>query len=105
MAMVRYTPETLPEPTEKDWARVDSIKDQDIDFSDIPEITDLSTFHPWSEWKDRHLYKPVKAKVNCTLDADVVAWLKRDGRGYQTRMNAILRKVMLSSLAASNPPQ
>jgi uncharacterized protein (DUF4415 family) len=91
--------ETLPPITEEGLARMDSIRDEDIDFSDIPEITDFSGFHPW---KDRHLYrpaKPLKAKVNCTLDADVVAWLKKDGRGYQTRMNAILRRAMADNLA------
>jgi uncharacterized protein (DUF4415 family) len=105
MAIVRYTLETLPEITDEALARMDSIKDEDIDFSDIPEITDFSEFHLW---KDRHLYrpaKPIKKKVNCTLDADVVAWLKKDGKGYQTRMNAILRQAMLGSLSspASNP--
>jgi uncharacterized protein (DUF4415 family) len=40
------------------------------------------------------MYKPVKVVVTCRLDADIVAWLKREGRGYQTRMNAILRNAM-----------
>jgi uncharacterized protein (DUF4415 family) len=101
--------DNLPPITEEALARMDSIKDEDIDFSDIPEITDFSDFHLW---RDRHLYRPMKphkAKVNCTLDADVVAWLNKDGKGYQTRMNAILRQAMLSSLAgassASGPSQ
>jgi uncharacterized protein (DUF4415 family) len=102
MAIVRYTMENLPPITEEALARMDSIKDEDIDFSDIPQITDFSDFHPY---RDRHLYRPMKprkAKVNCTLDADVVAWLKKDGRGYQTRMNAILRQAMIGSLAAAS---
>jgi uncharacterized protein (DUF4415 family) len=103
MAIVSYTLETLPKLTEEDLARIDSIRDEDIDFSDMPEITDFSTFRPSTEWKNRRLYRPRKAKVNCTLDADVVAWLKKDGKGYQTRMNAILRKAMLSALAQANP--
>ncbi|GHV61537.1 hypothetical protein AGMMS49587_05960 [Spirochaetia bacterium] len=92
MAMVTYTLETVPKPTKEDWERLDSVKDEDIDCSDMPEITDFSGFHLW---KDRDLYRPVKVPVNCKLDADVVTWLKKAGKGYQTRMNAILRKAML----------
>jgi uncharacterized protein (DUF4415 family) len=39
-------------------------------------------------------YKPLKKPVTLRLDADVVAWFKRDGRRYQTRINAALRRVM-----------
>jgi uncharacterized protein (DUF4415 family) len=39
-------------------------------------------------------YRPVKRKVSLRLDADLLAWLKRQGRGYQTRINRILRKAM-----------
>lgn len=42
----------------------------------------------------RKLYRPVKQQVSLRLDADVLAWLKRGGRGYQTRINQALRKVM-----------
>jgi uncharacterized protein (DUF4415 family) len=94
MAIVRYTSETVPKPTRKDWKRLDSLKDEDIDYSDIPEITDFSKFHPWEQ---RQMFKPVKVAVTCKLDADVVAWLKQAGRGYQTRMNAILREAMFHS--------
>ena len=43
-----------------------------------------------------HLYKPVKQAVSMRLDADVVAWLKQSGPGYQTRANQILREKMLA---------
>ena len=39
-------------------------------------------------------YRPVKRRVSLRLDADAVAWFKREGRGYQTRINRALRKVM-----------
>jgi uncharacterized protein (DUF4415 family) len=91
MGTVKFTTETLPKSSKEDWDRVDAIKDGEIDYSDIPEFKNLSGFHPWS---DRKMYKPVKVTVTCKLDADIVAWLKRDGKGYQTRMNAILRNVM-----------
>ncbi len=41
------------------------------------------------------LYKPLKRPVTLRLDADVIAWFKTDGRGYQTRINRALRQVML----------
>ncbi|MGO9861994.1 MAG: BrnA antitoxin family protein [Terriglobales bacterium] len=41
------------------------------------------------------MYKPVKKPVTLRLDADVVAWFQRAGRGYQTRINRALRKVMI----------
>jgi uncharacterized protein (DUF4415 family) len=39
-------------------------------------------------------YRPLKKPVTLRLDADVIAWFKKDGRRYQTRINAALRKVM-----------
>jgi uncharacterized protein (DUF4415 family) len=40
-------------------------------------------------------YRPVKQPVTLRLDADVVAWFKRQGRGYQTRINRALRELMM----------
>src|ERR1039457_7269284 len=44
------------------------------------------------DWAD--MYRPVKKPVTLRLDADVLSWFKRAGRGYQTRINQALRKVM-----------
>jgi uncharacterized protein (DUF4415 family) len=96
MAIVSCTLETRPQRSEEDWARFDAMTEADIDFSDIPEIKDLSGLRLRSK---RPMYKPVKVNVNCKLDADIVAWLKSGGKGYQTRLNAILRRVMLSASA------
>jgi uncharacterized protein (DUF4415 family) len=65
-----------------------------IDTSDIPEL-------PASAWKDAvrgRFYRPVKQAVSLRLDADVLAWLKKDGQGYQTRVNQMLRERMLKDL-------
>jgi uncharacterized protein (DUF4415 family) len=43
-------------------------------------------------------YRPLKKPVTLRLDADVIAWFKKDGRRYQTRINAALRKVMESEM-------
>jgi uncharacterized protein (DUF4415 family) len=46
-------------------------------------------------------YKPLKKPVTLRLDADVLAWFKKDGRRYQTRINQALRKVMERELRAT----
>jgi uncharacterized protein (DUF4415 family) len=68
--------------------------DDTIDYSDIPPLSD--TF--WQNAVRNPLYKPVKIHASIRLDADVIAWLKSQGRGYQTRVNAILRNEMLKSM-------
>ena len=90
--MVSYTLKTLPKVSQKELDRVAAIKDGDINFSDIPEIKGLSGLRPRL---GGNLYKPVKVAVTCKLDADIVLWLKQGGKGYQTRLNSILRHVML----------
>jgi|SRR6267142_4294487 len=47
-----------------------------------------------------HLYRPIKRPVTMRLDADVIAWLKQGGPGYQTKANRLLRKEMLKSRRA-----
>ena len=64
------------------------MKDEDIDTSDIPEIKD------WSKAVVGKFYRPIKEPVTIRLDSDVVAWLKSAGPGYQTRINALLRRAM-----------
>jgi uncharacterized protein (DUF4415 family) len=60
--------------------------DRDIDTRDIPEVRD------WKGAKRGVFYRPVKQQLTLRLDADVVDWFKRQGEGYQTRINAVLRK-------------
>jgi uncharacterized protein (DUF4415 family) len=62
--------------------------DKEIDYSDIPPITD------WIGAVVGKFYRPVKETVTIRLDADVLDWLKQGGKGYQTRVNKILRTVM-----------
>ena len=70
------------------------------DFSDMPELTDeqLAQLKP-SHYRNMANYKPIKKTVNVRLDADVIEWLQNGGKGYQTRMNAILREAMLRSVS------
>jgi uncharacterized protein (DUF4415 family) len=46
-------------------------------------------------------YRPIKKPVTLRLDADVIAWFKKDGRRYQTRINAALRRVMTREMRAA----
>ncbi len=89
----------LPPLTETQKAELAALAkrpDSEIDFSDIPEMTDPQ-FEAAVKIRGG-LYRPVKQQLTTRLDADVVAWLKSQGKGYQSRINAILRREMLASL-------
>lgn len=71
-----------------DWSRLEEMQDNEIDYSEIPEIDE-------EFWAKTELESPLpKDRVTIRLDHDVLQWLKSRGRGYQTRINAILRKYM-----------
>jgi len=63
-------------------------KDEDIDLSDQPEVRD------WTESMVGKFYRPIKKPLTIRVDADVLAWLKAQGKGYQTRINNLLRNAM-----------
>jgi len=65
----------------------------DINCSDIPELTEQEL----KKAVQSRFYRPVKQHVSLRIDADVLAWFKSQGKGYQTRINAILRERMLHS--------
>jgi len=71
-----------------DLARIDRMKDSDIDYSDVPALDKSFLKKAMLAWP------PEKKQLTIRLDADVLAWLKRGGRGYQTRINRILRVAM-----------
>jgi uncharacterized protein (DUF4415 family) len=64
------------------------MKDSEIDTTDIPAVAD------WSMAAVGKFYRPIKKPLTIRLDADVLAWLKGAGSGYQTRINALLRRAM-----------
>jgi len=76
-------------------------RDEDIDFSDAPLVLN------WSEAEIGKFYRPPKKPVTMRLDSDVLAWLKTDGRGYQTKANWLLRTAMLhfTKQASARRPQ
>jgi len=65
-----------------------------IDYSDIPPLD--AGF--WKHAVQNPFYKPKKTSTTVRVDADVLLWLKTQGEGYQTRLNAILRSAMLAAL-------
>ena len=76
--------------------------DSEIDYSDIPAQDPAD----WVGAEHGRFYRPLKTQTSIRIDKDVMAWLKRDGKGYQTRINAILREAMLRDLqqaAVSQP--
>ena len=73
----------------KELEALAAMPDSEIDTSDIPEIRELP-----SDAVVGRFYRPKKTSVTMRLDADVVAWLKASGEGYQTRINAYLRELM-----------
>jgi uncharacterized protein (DUF4415 family) len=69
--------------------------DDGTDTSEIPELTEKF----WQNAVRNPFYRPVKRQLTLRLDADIIAWLRRQGRGYQTRANALLREAMLGDLS------
>lgn len=86
LADIKLTPKRRQE-----LAALAARPDSEIDFSDIPELTERF----WRHAIPNPFYRPVKKQLTVRLDADVIAWLRKQGKGYQTRMNALLRAAML----------
>lgn len=68
--------------------RIDKLGDENIDYGDIPELDDEVFAQPLVSWP------PKKETITIRVDSDVLEWFKRQGRGYQTRINQILRRYM-----------
>ena len=98
--MVSYTLETLPPLTAAQRANLDRMAELqargelEIDTSDIPEMTD----EQFKAAVKSRFHRPRKQQITALIDADVLAWLKSQGKGYQPRLNAILRDAMLRSI-------
>ena len=78
-------------------ARLAAQPDSEIDFSEIPPLKEEF----WRNAVRNPFYRPVKQQLTVRLDADVVAWLRRQGKGYQTRLNRLLREAMLKHIKKS----
>ncbi len=73
-------------PSRTDWDRVTQMKDEEIDYSDIPPLRD-------DFFKEAHVRWPGnKKQVTLRIDPDVIEFFKKQGKGYQSMINAVLRK-------------
>ena len=96
MKKVEHTLDTLPPLTEAqktELKRLAALSDNQIDTSDVPELTESQL----AQMAKPEHFRPIKQQITARLDADVLAWLKAGGKGYQSRMNAILRQAMLNA--------
>lgn len=96
---VRYEVDlrNLPPLTDAQKAEIEALAampEDQIDTSDIPPLDDAF----WKSAVRSPFYKPTKTATTVRVDSDVLAWLKSQGKGYQTRMNAILRRAMLAEI-------
>jgi len=82
----------MPNASKTDWKRLARQADQDIDTSEVPELGD-------DFFEQAELHVPAKQSVTIRLDADVLAWFKEQGAGYQTRINQLLRQYMQAQLS------
>lgn len=103
--IVRYeripgTPLTADQREELE--RLKNLPDDQIDLSDIPEWTDemFDRAIKNRELNRARFFRPVKQPVTVRIDADIVHWLKSQGKGYQTRLNSHLRQWMRKELLA-----
>ncbi len=87
----------LPPLTADQKAELETLKslpESELDYSDLPNLPNEF----WDGAKRGLFYKPTKTSTTVRIDADVLAWLRAQGKGYQTRINAILRREMLASM-------
>lgn len=87
----------LPPLTEWQKAELAALmgkRDEDIDHGDVPTLG--AEF--WKNAERGKFYKPTKTSTTVRIDSDVLAWLRSQGKGYQSRINAILRREMLMAV-------
>jgi uncharacterized protein (DUF4415 family) len=97
--IVRYemdlsNPPPLTDKQEAELKALAAMPDKTIDTSDIPPLDDAF----WKNAVSSPFYRPTKTSITVRVDSDVLAWLRGQGQGYQTRINAILRDAMLRAL-------
>ena len=77
-----------------------SMSEDQIDTSDIPPLPEAF----WQTAVRNPFYRPIKQQLTVRLEVDVLTWLRSAGRGYQTKLNAILREAMVREVTQQAPP-
>ena len=88
------SPMPLTDKQKAEIKAVSELPNSKIDYSDIPPLS--AEF--WKSAAFNQFYKPTKTSTTVRVDSDVLAWLKSQGKGYQTRINAILRAAMMHEI-------
>ncbi|WP_263374201.1 BrnA antitoxin family protein [Granulicella aggregans] len=99
--IVRFELNSMPPLTEAQRQNLKALAarpDTEIDTTDAPEMTE----EQWRTAERGHFYRPVKRQITARVDADVLDWLKAQGKGYQSRINAILRREMLEAAKSAS---
>jgi uncharacterized protein (DUF4415 family) len=81
----------ISESVRKELAALAAKPENEIDLSDLPATTEQD----WRGAARGKFYRPIKQQLTVRIDADVLEWLKSQGKGYQSRLNEILRAAML----------
>ena len=93
---------TISNESQTDWERLDAMEAEDINLSDIPELT--PEMFAKAVIKRGLKDKENKAQVTLRVDPDVLRWFKSQGHGYQTRINSLLRAYMEANLSQNKTP-
>jgi len=91
-------PRPLTHKEHAEIAALAKMPDREIDYSDISRISAQFLERAVRRGLDR----PVKRQLSIRVDADVLAWLKSHGKGYHSRLNDILRSLMVEELKSSS---
>ena len=84
----------VSESIRKELAALAAQPENEIDFSDLPPTTEQD----WHGAVRGKFYRPIKQQLTVRIDADVLDWLKSQGKGYQSRLNDILRTAMIEKV-------
>ena len=81
----------VPDAVRKELAALAAKPEARIDLSDLP----ATSAQDWKGATRGQFYRPVKQQLTVRIDADILAWLKSQGKGSQSRLNEILRAAMV----------
>lgn len=100
--MIQYevdltNPPALTAAQKAELKAFDAMPENAIDYSDIPPLDEAF----WKNAVRNPFYKPTKTSTTVRIDSDVLQWLRMQGKGYQSKINAILRREMLASFKSA----
>jgi len=100
--MIQYevdlaNPPALTPAQKAELVALDAMPESTIDYSDIPPVDEAF----WKHAVSNPYYRPTKTSTTVRIDSDVLLWLRAQGKGYQSRINTILRREMLASFKSA----